>query len=203
MKKKTCQTCRWLTLNIPAGDLRPLFWPNRAKQDNLHIPHSSIWKRPPHSSFYSPWIDTFRPRPFRLAERAVTFDLRILSVLLHWSSLLSGKWIFDMILEFRFPGISRNSIIKQICNVIINMTATRQLVIILAFVALWEIKFEQMATVTAKSSRLWILFIFSSDFEMFLVSLFSSIAKSIQYFYCCFYFILFWLRSTNGLIRAI
>ena len=37
------------------------------------------------------------------------------------------------------------------------MTATRQLAIIMAFVALWEIKFEQMATVWEKGSRLQIL----------------------------------------------
>ena len=35
-----------------------------------------------------------------------------------------------------------------------HMTARRQLAIILAFVALWEIKFEQMTTVCEKDSRL-------------------------------------------------
>ena len=49
-----------------------------------------------------------------------------------------------------FFGISRDSIIKEFCNAIIDMTATRQLAIILAFVALWEIKFEQMAAVSGK-----------------------------------------------------
>jgi hypothetical protein len=49
-----------------------------------------------------------------------------------------------------FFGISRDSIIKEICNAIIDMTATRQLAIILAFVAFWEIKFEQTTTVERK-----------------------------------------------------
>jgi hypothetical protein len=49
-----------------------------------------------------------------------------------------------------FFGMSRDSIIKEICNAIIDMTATRQLAIILAFVAFWEIKFEQTATVERK-----------------------------------------------------
>ena len=44
-------------------------------------------------------------------------------------------------------------IIKEICNAIINMTATSQLAIILAFIVHWEIKFEQMATVWEKGSR--------------------------------------------------
>ena len=43
------------------------------------------------------------------------------------------------------------------CNAIINMTATRQLAIILTVVALWEMKFEQMAPVWEKGSRLQIL----------------------------------------------
>ena len=50
---------------------------------------------------------------------------------------------------------------KKYCYAIINMTATRQLAIILAFVALWEIKFEQKATVWEKSSRLRILSIWN------------------------------------------
>ena len=65
-------------------------------------------------------------------------------------------------------GILSDSKLKEICNAIINMTATRQLAIILAFVALWGIKFEQMATVWEKGSVLQFLFILSSDFEMFL-----------------------------------
>ena len=48
------------------------------------------------------------------------------------------------------------------------MIATRQLAIILAFVALWGITIEQMATVWEKGSELQFLFIWSSDFEMFL-----------------------------------
>ena len=51
------------------------------------------------------------------------------------------------------------------------MTATRQMAIILAFVALWEMKFEQMVTDYEKGSRLRILFILDAGFEMFLVSL--------------------------------
>jgi hypothetical protein len=50
-------------------------------------------------------------------------------------------------LKFSFLGISRDSMMTEICNAIINMTAKIQLAIILAFVALWEIKFEQTATV--------------------------------------------------------
>ena len=73
------------------------------------------------------------------------------------------------------------------------MTATRQLAIILGFVALWEIKFEKMAKVWEKRFRLRILGIFSflsSDFKMFFVSLFSRAAKWIQYFQ--FNFLLHW-----------
>ena len=61
------------------------------------------------------------------------------------------------------------------------MTATRQMAIILAFVAIWEIKIEQMATVWEKSSRLSILFLLISDFGIFLVSLLSWIAISSQW----------------------
>ena len=57
---------------------------------------------------------------------------------------------------------------KEICNVINNMIATRQLATILAFVALWGIKIEQMVTVWEKGSGLQFLFILSSDFEIFL-----------------------------------
>ena len=42
----------------------------------------------------------------------------------------------SVILTFRFFGPSSDSIIKEICNAIINVTATGQLAIILAFVAL-------------------------------------------------------------------
>ena len=47
------------------------------------------------------------------------------------------------------------------CNAIINMTATRQLAIIFAFVAVWEITNEQMATVWEKHSKLRMLGILS------------------------------------------
>ena len=50
---------------------------------------------------------------------------------------------------------------NKYCYAIINMTATRQLAIILAFVALWEIKFEEMAKIWEKGFRLQILGIFS------------------------------------------
>ena len=37
------QTCGWLTLDKPTGDLRSLlFWPMRAEQYNLHEPHRPI-----------------------------------------------------------------------------------------------------------------------------------------------------------------
>ena len=50
---------------------------------------------------------------------------------------------------------------KKYCYAIINMTATRQLAIILAFVGLWEIKFEEMAKIWEKGFRLQISGIFS------------------------------------------
>jgi hypothetical protein len=62
------------------------------------------------------------------------------------------------------------------------MTATRQLAIILAFLALREMNFEQMATVSEKGPDYIKL-----RFEMFLVSLFSWIAKLIQYFNFCLF----------------
>ena len=61
----------------------------------------------------------------------------------------------SVILTFKFVGTSSDSIIKQICNAIIIMTATGQ------FVALWMVEFEQMATVWEKGSSLRILGIFS------------------------------------------
>ena len=50
----------------------------------------------------------------------------------------------------RVTSSMKYTIITEICNAIIYMTATRQLAIILAFVALWEIKFEQTVTVSRK-----------------------------------------------------
>ena len=58
----------------------------------------------------------------------------------------------------------------------INMTATRQMAIILAF----------GLSALEKGSRLQILFILSLDFEMFLVSFFSWIVKTIQCFHINF-----------------
>ena len=60
------------------------------------------------------------------------------------------------------------------------MPARSQMAIIPAFEALWDIKFDQMAKVQEKDSRLWML---SSDFKVLLVSLFSLIANSIQWFH--------------------
>ena len=57
-------------------------------------------------------------------------------------------------------GTFNDSIIKEIISAIINMRATRQMAIILAFVALSEIKFEQMVTVLGYGSRLQIFFRF-------------------------------------------
>jgi hypothetical protein len=51
--------------------------------------------------------------------------------------------------------------LNEICNTIIYMTATRQVAIILAFVALREIQFEEMATVGERGLRIHILRIFS------------------------------------------
>ena len=48
------------------------------------------------------------------------------------------------------------------------MIATRQLANILAFVTLWEIKFDQMATFLEKGSRLQILFNWSLGLQWFL-----------------------------------
>jgi hypothetical protein len=70
------------------------------------------------------------------------------------------------------------------------MTATRQLAIILAFVALGEMNFEQMATVSEKRPDYKFVY-FNLRFEMFLVSLFSWIAKLIQNLNFCLFFILF------------
>ena len=64
----------------------------------------------------------------------------------------------SVILKFKFFGTFNDLIIKEIINAIINMIATRQLAIILAFVTLWEIKFDQMATFLEKGSRLQMLF---------------------------------------------
>ena len=59
-------------------------------------------------------------------------------------------------------GTFNDSIIKEISSAIINMKASRQMAIILAFVALSELKFKQMPTVDEKSSELWILFILNA-----------------------------------------
>ena len=58
-------------------------------------------------------------------------------------------------------GTFTDSILKKISCAIMNMTTTRKMDIILAFVALWEIKFEQMTTVWVTGSRLRILGILS------------------------------------------
>ena len=52
-----------------------------------------------------------------------------------------------------------------------------------------------------KRFKIIICVYFYHRFYIFLVSLFSLIAKSIQYFLFWFDFILFWLRSVNGSIR--
>ena len=57
-------------------------------------------------------------------------------------------------MSFSFFVTSSDSIVNEMHNAIINMLGTRQLAIILAFVALWEITIEEMATVLEKGSRL-------------------------------------------------
>ena len=57
--------------------------------------------------------------------------------------------------------ISRDIIIIKIFYAIVIIKATRQLAIILASVALWEIKLDKIGTVWEKSSRLRILHILS------------------------------------------
>ena len=85
--------------------------------------------------------------PFHLLACCYYQPLGILSI--GWVKI-QGVSKKSVILKFRFFGTSSDSITKEICNAIINTTATRQLAIILA---LWEMKFEQMTTVWEKGSR--------------------------------------------------
>ena len=66
-----------------------------------------------------------------------------------------------MILKFILFDTFDDLLMKEISSAIINMTATTDMAIILAFVALWEIKFEEMAKIWEKGFKLRILGIFS------------------------------------------